>query len=361
MVRKKGSKNEGTFGQAVSQQSQTKSALLTALDNVDNFSEEQRQQLSSALGLQVESKPEVWELKSGAKATFTSVLLTRQQVEEETFVSFEVNGRDQELLTDESLKSLSSMVNQQFYPAIGRRRNGKIEFLDGSRRRAKFLKTPSIEFFKVLLTDDDVSVGDAKALAKDLQTAEAHNLYEIGQRCLILKDQDEKVTQKEMAEQLGISQSSISRAIKAANIDKELIMFFPNANILARKDYELLEKVTQQFAGKPSAMSDFIVDVTNEHNQSDVEFSVDEEHDELIKLITSKLADQKKAVKKDTGREVLPIAEFTESGVFARKVKKNRSFGYEFGRLPNHVQDKLDEAIQAIIGEYSNMDSETQD
>lgn len=361
MARKKGSNNEGTFGQPINPQNQTKSALRTALDNVDNFSEEQRQQLSSALGLQVESKPEVWELKSGAKATFTSVLLTRKQVEEETFVSFEVNGRDQELLTDESLKSLSSMANQQFYPAIGRKINGKLEILDGSRRRATFLRTESIELFKVLLTDDDVSVGDAKALAKDLQTAEAHNLYEIGQRCLILKDQDEKVTQKEMAEQLGISQSSISRAIKAANIDKELIIFFPNANNLTRKDYELLEKVTHQFAGMPSAMSDFIIDVTNEHNQSNFELSVDEQHDELIKLITSKLADQKKAVKKDTGRKVLPIAEFTESGVFARKVKKNRFFGYEFGRIPNDVQDKLDSAIKAIICEYQNTDSAKQD
>ncbi len=90
---------------------------------------------SSASGDRVE---QVFKLSTGRQATFIEEVIPPNQVESDTFVDQHNNGRDQASLTPKSLKSIRSTIkHQQFYPAIGvRRATGKIEILDGSRRRA---------------------------------------------------------------------------------------------------------------------------------------------------------------------------------------------------------------------------------
>ena len=105
-------------------------------------------------------------------------------IENKTTVSFEVNGREQDFLTPESLQDLASLEFQQFYPEVGRKIADKIDVLDGSRRCAWFLQNAKAAAqFKILISKDDISVEDAKALAKQMQTAKEHNLREIGRRC----------------------------------------------------------------------------------------------------------------------------------------------------------------------------------
>lgn len=95
--------------------------------------------------------------------------------------SIDVNGRDQSLLTKESLVDLDSLEFQQFYPAVGREIDGHIDVLDGSRSRAWFLLQESrVKTFRVLVIQEELSTADAKALAKQLQTAKEHNQREIG-------------------------------------------------------------------------------------------------------------------------------------------------------------------------------------
>ncbi|MGP4131779.1 ParB N-terminal domain-containing protein [Pantoea tagorei] len=83
-------------------------------------------------------------------------------IEAQTYVDAAVNGRDQAFLTPESVSDISRTIKlQQFFPAIGREVNGRIEVLDGSRRRAACLYngTP----FEVLVTKDDLSLSDARS------------------------------------------------------------------------------------------------------------------------------------------------------------------------------------------------------
>ncbi len=86
--------------------------------------------LQEQFGLESVGQSMVWQLASGNTATFNEVTLSFEQVRDETFVTFDVNGRDQSLLTAESLSDLNSLEFQQFYPAVGREIEGKVDVLD---------------------------------------------------------------------------------------------------------------------------------------------------------------------------------------------------------------------------------------
>ena len=153
---------------------------------IEKVSEDVTLSLQNLFGLESVGKSFLWQLASGATATFTEATLSYEQVRDSTYVTFDVNGRDQTLLNADSLQDLDSLAFQQFYPAVTREVNGKLDVLDGSRRRAWFLlQNGEVDIFRILVTKDDISLSDAKALAKQLQTAKEHNLREIGLTMLI--------------------------------------------------------------------------------------------------------------------------------------------------------------------------------
>lgn len=308
--------------------------------------------LSDKFGLHALGNSVVWELASGQKATFQEVTLSYEQVKNETVVTFDVNGRDQSLLTKTSLQDLDSIQFQQFYPAVGREVNGKIDVLDGSRRRARFLlEEGKLDRFKMLVTKDDISISDAKALAKQLQSAKEHNLREIGMQCLALKKANDALTQADIAQQLGMSRQSVGRALNAASISEQLIALFPVTNDLSISDYKLLEKTDKALSDQAS-LSTFIKKIKQKVVNAQPEHSSEDQKDALLLAIKSELKiieakQEKEAV------EVTPLAEFDTKGVFARKRVKGRNFSYEFGRLPKKVQDELDQAIEKIVSAYN--------
>ncbi|EIR1034366.1 chromosome partitioning protein ParB, partial [Salmonella enterica] len=60
-------------------------------------------------------------LKSGSQAKFVKTVVLSGEVESKTFVDALVNGRDQTMLTRESVSDISRTIKlQQFFPAIGR-------------------------------------------------------------------------------------------------------------------------------------------------------------------------------------------------------------------------------------------------
>lgn len=61
---------------------------------------------------------------------------------------------------------------------------------------------------------------------KDIQTAKEHNIREIGLRLLSLKESG--LNQKEIAEQEGLSQAKVTRAVQAATVPQELIDLPPS-------------------------------------------------------------------------------------------------------------------------------------
>lgn len=179
----------------------------------------------------------VWSLQSGASATFEKRIIPYEELETKTFVNFEVNGRWQELLTPQVLSRLESLHSQQFFPAVGvQHEDGRIEILDGSNRRAYILSQKGkIAGFEVLVTTDDISIGDAKALNKDIRTHIALSPYEVGM--LAKPYVDKGHSQRQIAELLGFNQSAINRALKTTVIPKEVMHLFPSVYELESGDY----------------------------------------------------------------------------------------------------------------------------
>ncbi|EMK3312229.1 ParB/RepB/Spo0J family partition protein [Vibrio vulnificus] len=306
--------------------------------------------LQAQFGIESVGQSMNWQLASGNTATFNEVTLSYEQVRDNTYVTFEVNGRDQSLLTRDSLSDLASLEFQQFYPAVGRELNGKIDVLDGSRRRAWFLlQEGRVKTFRILVTQDEISVSDAKALAKQLQTAKEHNLREIGQQCIAIKSANAEITQAEIAKQVGLSQAGVSKAMKAASIDEKLVKLFPVVNALSHPDYALLDKVMKTCEDKKQ-IAGFVKKIEKSLVNIQAEYSLEEQKDAIVAAIKVEL--KVAETKKESGKaEVTPLAQFDSKGMFARKRVKGRNFSYEFGRLSKEMQDKLDAAIAKVLAE----------
>ncbi len=91
-----------------------------------------------------------------------------------------VNGRDQRYVTPESVSDITRTINLQQFPSNRPILTVVLEVLDGSRRRAACIFSGAK--FEILVTEDEISLEDARQLAKDIQTAREHTLREIGQR-----------------------------------------------------------------------------------------------------------------------------------------------------------------------------------
>ena len=353
MAKKRGGSPLGNApGSAEAQQSAAKANLTNLTQQltteIEKAGENAAAFLKDQFGIESVGQSMVWQLASGNQATFNEVTLSHEQVRDDTFVTFDVNGRDQSLLTPESLSDLDSLKLQQFYPAVGREVEGKIDILDGSRRRAWFLlQEGKVDSFRVLVTQDDISTADAKALAKQLQTAKEHNLREIGKQCLAIKTSNTDLTQAEIAKQVGLSQAGVSKAIKAASVDDKLVQLFPVANALTHPDYTLLDKVTKVCQDNKQ-LSGFVKKIEKQVVNIQAEYDVQDQKDVIVSAIKAELKVEEEKQDKDKA-EVTPLAQFDSKGMFARKRVKGRNFSYEFGRLSKEIQDELDKAIEAVL------------
>ncbi|HIF9256019.1 TPA: ParB family protein [Photobacterium damselae] len=354
MARKRGHKSPlgNTVGAQQAQQNAAKSnieSLTKQLSSeLEKAGEDSTAFLAEHFGFESVSQSIEWTLASGAKALFNEVTLSYTQVKDDTFVTFNVNGRDQSLLTKESLEDLNSLEYQQFYPAVGRQVDGKIDILDGSRRRAWFLlQGGRIKEFRVLVTSNDISMTDAKALAKQLQTAKEHNLREIGMQCIALKKASQDMTQAEIAQQVGLSQAGVSKAIKAANVSAKLVQLFPIANDLSHSDYALLDKVMKA-CGEGELLDNFISKMAKKVVNIQAEYSAQEKKDAIVGAIKLELKIAE-AKKQKSEVRVTTLAEFDAKGMFARKKVQGRNFSYEFGRLSKDVQLELDRVIRDVL------------
>lgn len=356
MAKKRGGSPLGNApGSAQAQQSAAKANLDTLTNQLSTELEKSGQNaedyLRAKFGLESVGQKMVWQLASGSTATFNEVTLSYNQVKQNSFVTFDVNGRDQSLLTKESLEDLNSLEFQQFYPAVGREVDGRIDVLDGSRRRAWFLlQEGRIKTFRVLVTQDELSTADAKMLAKQLQTAKEHNQREIGLQCqALMKNSD--LTQEDTAKILNMSRQAVGRALKAASIDSRLIALFPIVNDLSHTDYSLLAKVMKVFADNKEALNSFIQKMASETVNAQAEQNQEGAKDALITCLKAelKIVEAKQVSDKAV---VTSLAEFNSKGMFARKKVKGRNFSYEFGRLSKDVQAELDKAIQSVLGKH---------
>ncbi|HHH1368272.1 TPA: ParB family protein [Yersinia enterocolitica] len=286
---------------------------------------------------------QIFTLSSGKKAVFMFETIPAEDIAERSFVSLATNGRDQAGVTEESLQDIIRTIRlQQFFPAIGRIIDGKIEILDGSRRRAAALIC-HVDL-NVLVTQDDIDMDDARKLAADIQTAKEHNLREIGLRLLLLRDSG--MNQKEIAQSERLSPAKVTRAIQAASVPYMMLELFPVQYELTYPDYKFLLDIDEQLRLRSLELETFVDLVRKQikaiSNAS--ELASDELKNEIIKSFRHVL-DGFLAKPEKQAAVVEKLWNFEEKDKYARKRIKGRAFSYEFSRLPKELQVELDRLI----------------
>jgi len=287
-------------------------------------------------------------LKSGATARFTLTKILHDDIETQTYVDATINGRDQAFLTEESVSDISRTIKlQQFFPAIGREVDGRIEVLDGSRRRAACLYSGMP--FEVLVTKDGLSLSDARQLAIDIQTAKEHTLRELGNRLKLMYP--EHMNQSDIAAAEGLSPAKVTRAFQAASVPDEMIAVFPSVGELSINDYKTLLDIAEKAASRQISVQELAegvreriaLDALTEHDDPAVKAKI-------IGYFRAASAEPKST--RDAKKVVTEkIAEFGDKKQFARKKTdaEKRLVTYEFSRLPVAWQEELDDAVKAVI------------
>lgn len=243
-----------------------------------------------------------------------------------------------------TLSDLDSMEIQQHYPAIGYyNEDGKIDYADGSRRRKRvILSNGKISLLKSWVTDEPISLSDARALAKDLQTAKEHNLWEIGQMAKTYQQKQPGITQDEIAKLLGYSRTKINRALKAVMVDGHIIALFTDVSELSHADYDVLIKA-QEKAIDRDELDDEIeilkIDIAEHYKNPDF----DSPHNLIIKTFKAYLLAKKpkKAVVKFND-----IEKFADKNTFAKVKKEKQKVTYTFSRLSAEFTNKLEQFIK---------------
>ncbi|MDL4915879.1 MAG: ParB family protein [Enterobacterales bacterium endosymbiont of Blomia tropicalis] len=297
-----------------------------------------------------ESPSQIFFLSTGKRALFRAERIPANEVEEKTFVVMETNGRDQAGLTPDSLRDIIRTIKlQQFFPAIGVMQGDKIEILDGSRRRAAaiFCKTG----LDVLVTDADITADEARRLAQDIQTAREHNLREVGIRLLALKDGG--LSQKEIAENQGLSQAKVTRALQAASVPADLISLFPNHSELTYPDYKALLQAADKLNETGQSVKALIDSISVEVDIicAREELAEDEVKNHILRLIRNASQTLIKEPEKDKTIST-SLWPFADKDRFARKKSRGRMFSYEFNRQSKELQEELDKVIAETLSKY---------
>ncbi len=279
---------------------------------------------SSTSGLQVQ----YFTLKTGRKVKFSFVIVPASEVADKTFVRQETNGRDQSALTKDSLKDITRTLRfQQFFACIGVMDGEKIEILDGSRRRASAIEIHAP--LNVMVTSDKLTAEEARQLAKDIQTAKEHNIREIGLRLLSLKESG--LNQKEIAEQEGLSQAKVTRAIQAATVPQELISLFPVQYELSFSDYKNLSELNERLSEKNIEFSQLVENISSQL----VELVADDQlqEDEKKAAILYNFLDESKLFKgtvRKEDRSLMNVPFVTgDADLDAKFVKEAKEAGFE--------------------------------
>lgn len=297
--------------------------------------------------LEGESNGRVFTLKSGKQATFTQTVVLSGDIESKTFVDPKVNGRDQSMLTPDSFSDISRTIKlQQFFPAIGREVNGRIEILDGTRRRAACIFNQTK--FDVLVTKDEISLSDARQLATDIQTAREHSLRELGKRFEVMYDNG--MSKDDIAQAENMSPSKVTRAFQAAAVPDEMVSVFPAIYDLSLADYQLLLQIAEDAKKKSASVSELMEKVKIRIAESEGAIS---DKKKILAIIRAESKGLKPV--KVNSIEIEKLREFSDRNQFARKKtdQKKRLVVYEFSRISPSVQAEIDQAIKSIMNKIT--------
>lgn len=295
------------------------------------------------------------ELPSGKAIMFISKHIKAGDVEKLTRVPPKINERDQNTITEGSVQDIVKTIkSHQWFPVIAKYSDNKktIDILDGSRRRyAAIIAGAGLD---VLLADEesDITEDEAKALAKEIQTAKEHSIRDLGVSLLHMSEGG--MTQGEIAKIRGLSQAKVCRALIAAKVPHRLICLFPDPNDLSHLDYNTLLKGVESTGGSDAAMNTLISDLSSA--KEDILSKDPDQSTDATK--TTMLIMFKKAVKllgkpdKKTPNRPTPIYKFDDKNRTAKKQVKEKKHIYEFNRLSLKAQKDIDKAILEVLEKH---------
>lgn len=176
---------------------------------------------------------------------FELVRIPADQVQEKTVV-FSDNAREQSFLNEHALSDVLITLRErgQQYPAVGRKRqDGKIEVLDGSRRRMSCILAEK-EF--LVYVGENISGEHAKFLSDVANAHKPLSLFEKGKEMQAKLNSGEAEDQRALAKMFQCSEALVSGALKAADLPLELLQAYPNVADLGRPT---IVKLHKQFSG----------------------------------------------------------------------------------------------------------------
>lgn len=175
------------------------------------------------------------------KVQFELVRIPADKVQDHTTV-FADNAREQSFLNEHALSDVLVTLRErgQQYPAVGRRsEDGKIEILDGSRRRMSCILAEK-EF--LVYVGEGISSEHAKFLSDVANAHKPLSLFEKGKEMLAKLENGEAEDQKALAKMFQCSEALVSGALKAADLPLELLQAYPNVADLGRPTIVKLHK-----------------------------------------------------------------------------------------------------------------------
>ncbi|WP_154116663.1 ParB/RepB/Spo0J family partition protein [Vibrio cincinnatiensis] len=173
--------------------------------------------------------------------TFELVRIPASEIEEKTLI-FAQNAREQSFLNEHALADILNSLRErgQQFPAVGRRKeDGKIEVLDGSRRRKSCLLAQ--QDFLVYVADN-INTEHAKFLSDVANAHKPLSLYEKGKEMQAQLDSGAAEDQKALAKMFQCSEALVSGALKAASLPLTLLQAYPNVVELGRPTIVKLHK-----------------------------------------------------------------------------------------------------------------------
>ncbi|MDN3697259.1 chromosome partitioning protein ParB [Vibrionales bacterium C3R12] len=173
--------------------------------------------------------------------SFELIRIPANSITEKTVV-FAENAREQSFLNEHALSDVLTTLRErgQQYPAVGRRtEDGRIEVLDGSRRRMSCILAEK-EF--LIYVADDINAERAKFLSDVANAHKPLSLYEKGKEMQAKLDSGEVEDQKALAAMFQCSEALVSGALKAASLPLELLQAYPNVGDLGRPTIVKLHK-----------------------------------------------------------------------------------------------------------------------
>ena len=283
---------------------------------------------------------------------FNSIRVRAGKVKTATFVNAEVNGRDQNTLTPESVADITRTIRtHQWFPAIGRySKGGKIEILDGSRRRLAAIEAKTGLNILVAEEDTELTTDDARAIASDVQTAREHSIRDLGVSLLPLWESGMK--QAEIARTRQLSVAKVNRALIAARVPLAMIRVFPDPNELSHPNYSELLRYSEKLSEKQIDLPDLLELVDD--NKKDI-LAEDLRADEIKNRLMESFKDNLKyvlAIPDPVKAKTTHYFNFDNKNQFARKRTRGRAFAYEFGYMPRGVQKELDKAVEEVLSRH---------